>query len=122
MSTTWNSPSRRFCVRRGVTTRRSGLSGKVDYATLSPEHRQQYDIRMGYIRFQQGDYDDALRYFRRIPSPGEYSDHALYYISYIAYVRGDNAHGQSRIYGVEPFGGLRRRGAVLSVADRVQRG
>ena len=65
--------------------------GKVDYATLSPEHRQQYDIRMGYIRFQQGDYDDALRYFRRIPSPGEYSDHALYYISYIAYVRGDNA-------------------------------
>ena len=65
--------------------------GKVDYATLSPEHRQQYDIRMGYIRFQQGDYDDALRYFRRIPSPSEYSDHALYYISYIAYVRGDNA-------------------------------
>ncbi len=64
--------------------------GKVDYGTLSPEHRQQYDIRMGYIRFQQGDYDDALRYFRRIPSPSEYSEHALYYISYIAYVRGDN--------------------------------
>ena len=27
--------------------------GKVDYATLSPEHRQQYDIRMGYIRFSR---------------------------------------------------------------------
>ena len=64
---------------------------RVDYATLSPEHRQRYDIRMGYIRFQQGDYDDALRYFRRIPSPREYADHALYYISYIAYARGDNA-------------------------------
>lgn len=35
---------------------------------------------------------------------------------------GRQRHGQSRIYGVEPFGGLRRRGAVLSVADRVQRG
>lgn len=64
---------------------------RVDYATLSPEHRQRYDIRMGYIRFRQGDYDDALRYFRRIPSSGEYADHALYYISYIAYARGDSA-------------------------------
>lgn len=95
---------------------------RVDYATLSPEHRQRYDIRMGYIRFRQGDYDDALRYFRRIPSSGEYADHALYYISYIAYARGRQRHGQSRIHRTEPFGGLWRRGAVLSLADRVQRG
>ena len=65
--------------------------GKVDYGSLSPRHRQQYDIRMGYIRFRQGDYDEALRYFRRIPSPSEYEQHALYYIAYIAYVRGDYA-------------------------------
>jgi len=84
----------------------------VDYDRLSPAHRQQYDIRMGYIRFQQGDCDDALRYFRRIPSPGEYADHALYYISYIAYLRGDNAAAKagftelsrSQAYGaVAPF-------------------
>ena len=30
--------------------------GKVDYATLSPEHRQQYDIRMGYVEFGDGNY------------------------------------------------------------------
>lgn len=77
---------------------------------------------MGYIRFQQGDYDDALRYFRRIPSPGEYSDHALYYISYIAYVRGDNAMARAGFTELSRSAGLRRRGAVLSVADRVQRG
>ena len=85
---------------------------RVDYNTLSPEHRQQYDIRMGYIRFQQGDYDDALHYFQRIPSPSEYAEHALYYISYIAYVRGDNATAKagftelsrSEAYGsVAPF-------------------
>ena len=91
MSTTWNSPSRSLLCTAGRYDEAQRAFGKVDYATLSPEHRQQYDIRMGYIRFQQGDYDDALRYFRRIPSPSEYSDHALYYISYIAYVRGDNA-------------------------------
>ena len=68
-----------------------GAFEKVDYGSLSSKHREQYDIRMGYIRFQQGDYDDALRYFRRIPSQSEYAEHALYYIAYIAYVRGDNA-------------------------------
>lgn len=64
---------------------------KVDYGSLSSKHREQYDIRMGYIRFKQGDYDGASHYFRRIPSQSEYAEHALYYIAYIAYVRGDNA-------------------------------
>ncbi len=86
--------------------------GRVNYRILSPSHREQYDIRMGYIRFQQNDYDEALRYFRRIGSNSEYAEHALYYISYIAYIRGENATAKagftqlarSQAYGaVAPF-------------------
>ena len=79
-----------YCAAGNMEKAREAFA-QTDYKALSAPRREQYDIRMGYIRFQQGDYDDALRYFRRIPSPSEYSDHALYYISYIAYARGDNA-------------------------------
>ena len=51
--------------------------GRVNYRILSPSHREQYDIRMGYIRFQQNDYDEALRYFqeacRLAPTNREYA-------------------------------------------------
>ena len=62
---------------------------KVDYRTLSPAQKDQYDLRMGYMAFKRGDYPDAERYFSRIVPTSEYADHATYYKSYMAYARGD---------------------------------
>jgi TolA-binding protein len=81
----------------------------IDYKSLSPRHQQQYDIRMGYICFQQENYDEALTYLRRIPSPSEYADHALYYTSYIAYVRNENETAKSgftRLLKSDSYGDL----------------
>jgi len=65
------------------------LFGEVDYKALSAGRRAQYDVRMGYISFLAGRYDEAVGYFDRVPLDSEYSDHATYYRSYIAYSRGD---------------------------------
>ena len=62
---------------------------KVDYRTLSPSQKDQYDLRMGYMAFMKDDYTDAERYFSRIVPTSEYADHATYYKSYMAYARGD---------------------------------
>lgn len=62
---------------------------KVDYRTLSPSQKDQYDLRMGYMAFMKGDYVEANRYFSRITPLSEYADHATYYKSYMAYARGD---------------------------------
>lgn len=61
---------------------------KTDYKALSPSRREQYDIRMGYVAFSEGDYRRAYDYFDRIGSKSEYADHALYYKSYIDYAEG----------------------------------
>ncbi len=62
---------------------------EVDYRSLGPQRRAQYDIRMGYAAFGAGRYDEAYGYFDRVPPRSEYADHALYYKSYIEYARGD---------------------------------
>lgn len=62
---------------------------RVDYRTLTPTQRDQYDLRMGYIAFMRNDYDDAERYLARIVSKSDYADHATYYRSYMAYTRGE---------------------------------
>ena len=62
---------------------------KVDYRTLSPAQKDQYDLRMGYMAFMKGDYVDSERYFSRIVPTSEYADHATYYKSYMAYTRGE---------------------------------
>ena len=118
-----------YCAAGNMEKAREAFA-QTDYKALSAPRREQYDIRMGYIRFQQGDYDDALRYFRRIPSPGEYSDHALYYISYIAYVRGDNATARagftelsrSAAYGAEDAQGVVQRTAAMNAVRGFTKG
>ncbi|MDE6779789.1 MAG: tetratricopeptide repeat protein [Alistipes sp.] len=64
---------------------------EVNYKALPADRRAHYDVRMGYIAFLDGRYDDAATYFGRVPVASEYSDHATYYRAYIAYARGDNA-------------------------------
>lgn len=63
---------------------------RVDYEALSPARREQYDIRMGYVCFAEGDYDRAYGYFADVDSRSEYADHARYYMAYIDYVGGHN--------------------------------
>lgn len=62
--------------------------GRTDYKRLNPVRREQYDIRMGYASFSEGDYAAAYAYFDRVPSKSAYADHARYYSSYIDYVQG----------------------------------
>ncbi len=57
----------------------------VNYDNLTPSQREQYDIRMGYIAFWQGRYDDAAIYLERIRISSELYPHALYYRSYMRY-------------------------------------
>lgn len=68
----------------------SRLFDEVDYKGLSARERERYDIRVGYIRFLEGDYPAAERHFAKVSKLSEYYPHALYYNSYIAYKR--NSH------------------------------
>ncbi len=61
---------------------------QTDYKRLHARRRAQYDIRMGYALFSEGDYAAAYDYFDRIPAKSEYADHARYYKSYIDYAQG----------------------------------
>ncbi len=80
----------------------------VDYKKLNRSQREEYDIRMGYITFLDGDYSAAKGHFDKIPLGSEYYDHSLYYRSYISYSQEDLESAkdgftrltQSDIYGV----------------------
>lgn len=76
------------CMGADDTLAEEELS-KVNYKTLSPMQREQYDLRMGYIAFMNGDYDTSESYLSRISSKSEYAAHATYYKSYMAYTRGE---------------------------------
>lgn len=67
----------------------------TDYRALDAASRERYDIRRGYLEFASDRYDEAYRYFARVDPHGEYGDHALYYMSYIDYVRGDYAKSKA---------------------------
>ena len=62
---------------------------KVFYDRLDTQNKEKYDLRMGYMAFTEGNYDDASHYLNRIAPGSEYGDHALYYKSYMAYAAGD---------------------------------
>ena len=74
---------------------------ELNYKVLSDERRAQYDVRMGYIEFLRGDYDEAHRYFKRVPLTSEYSDYATYYEAYIAYSEGDYAAARRGFHAIE---------------------
>lgn len=79
-----------YVCDNGIFDEASILFDEVDYKALSARERERYDIRVGYIRFLEGDYPAAERHFGRVSKLSEYYPHALYYRSYIAYKRGDN--------------------------------
>lgn len=61
---------------------------KTHYKSLDRRRREQYDVRMGYVEFSEGNYNDAYAYFDRIDPRSEFADHALYYKSYMDYAEG----------------------------------
>ncbi len=82
---------------------------EVDYEALDAVRRERYDIRMGYAAFGAGRYDEAYGYFARIAPESEYADHALYFRSYVDYLRGDDdaaRAGFERLASSEAYGAL----------------
>ncbi|MBQ3582601.1 MAG: tetratricopeptide repeat protein [Alistipes sp.] len=77
-----------YCMEDDVVLAKQELS-KVNYQFLSPQQRDRYDLRMGYMAFMEDRYADAKPYFARIAAGSDYADHATYYTSYMAYAEGD---------------------------------
>ncbi len=76
-----------YCAEGDMRRAREAFE-KTDYKALNSPRKEQYNIRMGYVEFTDGNYDDAFGYFDRIGPQSEYADHALYYKSYIDYAEG----------------------------------
>lgn len=76
-----------YCAAGNMKRAREAFD-RTDYRALSAPRREQYDIRMGYVEFAEGDYKRAYGYFDRIGSRSEYVDHASYYKAYIDYAEG----------------------------------
>ena len=76
-----------YCAEGDMRRAREAFA-KTDYKALSRSRKEQYDIRMGYVEFTEGNYDKAFGYFDRIGPQSEYADHALYDKSYIDYAQG----------------------------------
>ena len=62
---------------------------QVSCDALTSEEREKYNMRMGYIEFSAGKYNEAYKYFSLLSPVGNYADHAIYYKSYIHYARGE---------------------------------
>ncbi len=77
-----------YCMEDEMTLAQQELE-KVNYKFLSPQQRDRYDLRMGYMAFMENDYAQAKQYFARIATGSDYADHATYYTSYMAYAEGD---------------------------------
>lgn len=93
----------------GDMKRARKMFAKTDYKRLSAERREQYDIRMGYAAFSEGDHAVAYDFFDRVPAKSAYSDHARYYTSYIDYAQGK--YGRAK----QGFAALQRSDAYRDV-------
>ncbi|MFR9533986.1 MAG: tetratricopeptide repeat protein [Rikenellaceae bacterium] len=83
-----------------------GLFERVKYSALTLEEQEEYNMRVGYIYFLDKDYDTARRSFLKIGKKSEIYHHALYYLSYIAYIQGDTQYargGFNKLLGNETY-------------------
>ncbi len=67
-----------------------------EFMTVNPfdlnfAQRDEYNFKTGYSAYKCGDEDKAYSYFKNCISGSKYYPHAVYYISYIDYTRGDLA-------------------------------
>ncbi len=97
-----------YCDEGALTIAKEEFEG-VKYMALDAREKERYDIRMGYIRFVEGDYPTATEHFKRISRQSEYYSHALYYMSYIAYANREYdaaTEGFKQLVNVDPYRGL----------------
>ncbi len=79
-----------YCARGDLHRAREHFS-KCSYRRMTPAQRERYDLRMGYVAFNEHDYEQAYALFNRIPPESEYADHAAYYKAYMDYEAGRDA-------------------------------
>lgn len=79
-----------YVCDNGDMKRAKELFESVDYKSLDAREKERYNIRVGYIRFLDKEYDQADELFERIHRYSEYCPHALYFSSYIDYIEGRN--------------------------------
>lgn len=78
-----------FYTDNGMTEQGERVFADVDYKALDGRARERYDMRMGYIRFQEGDYARAKSHLSKVSKLSDYYPHALYFTSYMNYVGGE---------------------------------
>ncbi|MBO7243516.1 MAG: tetratricopeptide repeat protein [Alistipes sp.] len=88
---------------KGDLSRAKSLFEEVDYKALDSRERERYDIRVGYIRFTDGEYEGAKEHFQKIATISEYYPHALYYTSYIAYVENRNEEAEKGFVALKRY-------------------
>lgn len=97
-----------YCTKGEMAKARASYEA-CDYKALSRAERDRYDIRMGYVAFTEGQFEEADSYFARIDAKSEYVDHATYYRAYIDYLEGrlDEAkEGFTRLQASTAYGAL----------------
>ena len=77
-----------FYTDNGLMEEGERIYGEVEYKDLDARERERYDMRVGYIRFKQGDYAQAKSHLSKVSKVCDYYPHALYYISYMQYSDG----------------------------------
>ena len=81
------------------------LFKKVDYKRLEAQDRERYDMRVGYIRFLEGNYRQAKMHLVRISKISPYYQHALYYYSYIVYREGHYIEAEDGFLRLQKYPG-----------------
>lgn len=78
-----------YYTDNGMMQEGERIFAEVDYKALDKRSRERYDMRMGYIRFKDGDYNAAKMHLAKVSKTCDYYPHAIYYISYMQYAEGD---------------------------------
>ena len=89
----------------GDLERAAELFEKVNYKSLSASDRERYDMRVGHIRFLEGDYREAKYRFSQVSKVSAYYPHALYYYSYVVYREGHYIEAENGFMQLEEYPG-----------------
>ena len=89
----------------GDMERAAELFEQVNYKSLSADDKERYDMRVGYIRFLEGNYREAKYRFSQVSKVSAYYPHALYYYSYVVYREGHYIEAEDGFMKLESYPG-----------------
>lgn len=98
-----------FYTDNGMMQEGERIFAEVDYKALDRRARERYDMRVGYIRFKEGDYLRAKSHLSKVSKMCDYYPHALYYTSYMYYADGELGlakDGFERLASMDEYRGL----------------